>query len=181
MWGGFIPQMLGLELCQRIRQVLVEDGEFAYLDPAAAAILREAREDLGELLRRRTLAIQAESGTATWWTFAGGRINTTMKYLLGITKSWRVVSDNFLLRIEGDAVTHDAVTAEIDRIVAEQILSSTDTQRRLAAMLPEYRLSKFQAALPDLYAVEMVAGYFLDAGGAGAWLERTRTGESALL
>jgi len=82
--------MLGFELCQRIRQVLIEEVDYGYLDPSAAAVLRDAREDLGELLRRRSLAIQAEGGSAVWWTFAGGRINTTLKYLFSITKSWRV-------------------------------------------------------------------------------------------
>jgi len=28
--------------------------------------------------------------------------------------------------------------------------------------LPEYRLSKFQQALPDLFAIEMVKNYLLD-------------------
>jgi ATP-dependent Lhr-like helicase len=169
-WGGFIPQMLGFELCQRIRQVLVEDVEYPYLDPAAQAVLREAREDLGPLLRRDVRPIQLAAGEATWWTFAGGRIDATLKYLLTLTQGWKVVADNFLVRIEGDGVTHDSVNAAIDEIVAKDLLADGDVLRRVAALLPEYRLSKFQPALPDAYAVEVVAGYLLDAAGARAWL-----------
>jgi ATP-dependent Lhr-like helicase len=176
MWGGFIPQMLGFELCQRIRQVLIEEVDYGYLDPSAAAVLRDAREDLGELLRRRSLAIQADGGSAVWWTFAGGRINTTLKYLFSITKSWRVVADNFVMRIEGDAVTHDSVRAEVDRIVAENVLGDVEVRRRIAALLPQYRLSKFQQALPDAYGVDVVARYLLDAGGTGAWLTNMTAG-----
>ncbi len=173
-WGGFIPQMLGFDLCQRIRQVLVEEGDYGYLDPSAMAVLQNAREDLGELLRRRALPIQVEDGSATWWTFAGGRINTTLKYLLAITKSWRVVSDNFVMRIEGDAVTHDTMNAEIERVAREDVLADADMQRRIAALLPEYRLSKFQPALPDRYTVEVVAGYLLDVAGTRAWVKKTQ-------
>jgi ATP-dependent Lhr-like helicase len=169
-WGGFVPQMLSFELCQRIRQVLVEEVEYGYLDPSARGVLRSAREDLGELLRRRALPLQVESGSATWWTFAGGKINTTLKYLFSIMKSWRVVADNFLMRIEGDAVTHEGVTAEVERIVANDVLANADIQRRIAALLPEYRLTKFQPALPDRYAVEVLAGYLLDIDGTRAWL-----------
>ena len=169
-WGGYIPQMLGFELCQRIRQVLVEQVEYPYLDPDAQAVLHEARDDLGALLGRGERAIQVEAGSATWWTFAGGRINSTLKYLLAVTQGWRVVSDNFLVRIEGDGVSHDTVIAELDRIVREDVLADSDVWRRVAALLPEYRLSKFQPALPDAYAVEVVAGYLLDGEGTRGWL-----------
>lgn len=178
-WGGFIPQMLGFELCQRIRQVLVEELDYAYLDPPAQAVLREAREDLGPLLRRDVRPIQLESGEATWWTFAGGRINATLKYLLAVTKGWRVVADNFFVRVEGDGVTHDTMNAEIDRIVAEDVLADADVWRRVAALLPEYRLSKFQPALPDAYAVEVVAGYLLDGLATRAWLRGWSDGATA--
>jgi ATP-dependent Lhr-like helicase len=169
-WGGFIPQMLGFELCQRIRQVLVEDVEYPYLDPAAQVVLRDARGDLGALLRRSVRPIQVEAGSASWWTFAGGRINATLKYVLAVTKGWRVVADNFLLRIEGDGVTFDTVSAQIDRIVAENVVADVEIWRRVAALLPEYRLSKFQPALPEAYAVDVVAAYLLDAPGTMRWL-----------
>ncbi len=170
-WGGFIPQMLGFELCQRIRQVLVEGTQYPYLDPSAQAVLGEAREELGPLLRRGARPIQVEGDGVSWWTFAGGRINATLKYVLAVTQGWRVVADNFLLRIEGDGVSYDAVSAEIDRIVAADTLADPDVLRRTAALLPEYRLSKFQPALPDGYAVEVVAAYLLDAPATRTWLE----------
>lgn len=43
--------------------------------------------------------------------------------------------------------------------------------RNIPARLPPYRLSKFQGVLPEPLAVEMVAGYLLDAAGTRAYLE----------
>jgi ATP-dependent Lhr-like helicase len=150
--------------------MLVEEVEYPYLDPAALVVLTEARQDLGPLLRRGVRSIQLQSESASWWTFAGGRINATIKYLLAVTKGWHVVADNFLVRIEGDGVTHETVNAEIDRIVAADVLADSDVLRRVAALLPDYRLSKFQPALPDICAVEVVAAYLLAAPAARVWL-----------
>jgi ATP-dependent helicase Lhr and Lhr-like helicase len=72
--------MLGFELCQRMKRILVEDKIPPYLDARAANAIAERREDLGELLRRGGLALQLDEGVARWWTFAGGRINHTLKY-----------------------------------------------------------------------------------------------------
>ena len=81
-----------------------------------------------------------------------------------------MVADNFLLRVEGDGVTYDTVNAEIDRIARENVIADVDVWRTVAALLPEYRLSKFQPALPEAYAVDVVAAYLLDGPGAMRWL-----------
>ncbi len=62
---------------------------------------REAR-GAEELLGRSARPVQVEAGKAFWWTFAGGRINYTLKYALEVIGGWKVVADNLLLRIEGE-------------------------------------------------------------------------------
>ena len=52
-----------------------------------------------------------------------------------------------------------------------------ETQQALLARLPEYRLSKFQQALPDAFAVEMVGAYLLDVTGTVAFLRQTQVAE----
>lgn len=38
-----------------------------------------------------------------WWTFAGGRINATLRYALeALSPGWKIVPDNFMLKIRGD-------------------------------------------------------------------------------
>ncbi len=169
-WGGFVPQMLGFELCQRMRRVLVETTEYSYLHPTAATSLRERREELGELLGRAARPLQMDGGVGLWWTFAGGRINQTLKYGLEVAGGWKVVADNFVLRIEGDGVTHGTVGAVIARMAGETLWKDDGFWREILARLPDYRLSKFQKALPDAASTEMLGAYLLDVDGTRAYL-----------
>jgi ATP-dependent Lhr-like helicase len=171
-WGGYIPSMLGFELCQRIKRLLVEDVEYPYVDEHVAQHLREHRGDLGELLRRAGAAVQIEAGVARWWTFAGGRINHTLKYGFEIKDGWKVVADNFLLRIEGDGISHETVGAAIGRMSEPGFWTEETFRRSLLGRLPNYRLSKFQDCLPEMFALETVERYLLDVEGTMGWLAR---------
>jgi ATP-dependent Lhr-like helicase len=165
-WGGYIPQLLGYELCQQMRRLLESDEELTYLHPRAAEALAAQRAELGDSLRRSPIAIQMEDGKAICWTFAGGRINHTLKYIFALLGGWKVVADNFSLRIAGASVTAQAVLDVIDRMRTEAFWRDRSVWGPIFAGLPEYRLSKFQRALPEEYSEEMVASYLLDVPGA---------------
>lgn len=47
---------------------------------------------------------------------------------------------------------------------------SSDTRQHILALVPEYRLSKFQRALPDSLQVEMVGQYLVDFEGTEAFV-----------
>jgi len=170
-WGGFIPQFLGFELCQRIRQVHTEDTRYPYVSDQAFATIQSQREDLGDLLRRGGLCVQLEEDCARWWTFAGGRVNQTLKYGLEILTGWKVVSDNFLLRIEGNGISHTTVEQAIKRLSNPDWWKDPTVERNLLARMPEYRLSKFQPCLPERYALDMIQAYLLDTQRTVKWLE----------
>jgi ATP-dependent Lhr-like helicase len=169
-WGGFIPQLLGFELCQRIKAVLMDEAPYPYLHEAAVPELQDRRADLGELLRRPGPAVQLDGAMARWWTFAGGRINHTLKYALEILEGWKAVADNFLVRIEGDGISHDTVRTAIRKLSDPAWWQDPKTTHALLSRLPDYRLSKFQPCLPEKYAVEMVGAYLLDVAGTERWL-----------
>jgi ATP-dependent helicase Lhr and Lhr-like helicase len=160
-WGSFVPSLLGFELCQRMKAILAGAETLPYLEPSAARALSAQREDLGELLRRE-LALQIGDGVARWWSFAGGRVNHTLKYALEIAQGWKVVADNVQLRIEGAGVTRDHVGEAIDLLRGPSFWDDPATGPALMARLPPYRLSKFQDALPETMALEMVETYLLD-------------------
>lgn len=169
-WGGYIPSMLGFELCQRVKKLLVEEVEYPYVDAATAQQLQIHRDDLGRLLRRPGAALQIEPGVARWWTFAGGRVNHTLKYGFEIKEGWKVVADNFLLRIEGDGIGHESVGAAIGRMSEPGFWTTPEFRKALLGRLPNYRLSKFQDCLPEELALETVERYLLDVEGAVEWL-----------
>jgi ATP-dependent helicase Lhr and Lhr-like helicase len=169
-WGGFLPQMLGFALCQRIRQVLADSGAYPYADAATLSAIAERRADLGELLRRPGPSVQMDGPSARWWTFAGGRINHTLKHGLEWSEGWKVVPDNFQLRIEGDGVSHRSVRAAIGKLAGAGFWEAPEARRGIMARIPPYRLSKFQDALPEAMATEMLAAYILDFEGASAHL-----------
>ncbi|MBK6517542.1 MAG: DEAD/DEAH box helicase [Polyangiaceae bacterium] len=165
-WGGFVPQFLGFEVCQAMKDVLLGDDDLPFLDDRAKAALGEWRDDLGPLLARQD-PYRYDDSAVTWWTFAGGRINQTLKYALEWKGGWKVVPDNFAVKIAGDGVSHDSVRELVSTLRDPAFWDAEDTRRKLNAMVPEYRLSKFQKVLPERWQVEMVGGYLLDFEGAG--------------
>ncbi|MCP4686547.1 MAG: DEAD/DEAH box helicase, partial [Desulfobacterales bacterium] len=49
-WGGFSPQMLGFELCQKVEELLKTDREIPYMDAASTRALAEMREEFAPML-----------------------------------------------------------------------------------------------------------------------------------
>jgi ATP-dependent Lhr-like helicase len=166
-----MPRFLGREVCQRIRTLLEGEELPDYLDEKARAALVELRADLGPLLRAAGPAVQVDAdGYAVWWTYAGGRINHTLKYALEVTQGWKVVAENFFVKIAGNGLTHATTEAALHELAAPAFWSE-DRLRAMCARIPPYRLSKFQDALPDAALTEMLGAFFIDVAGARAVIE----------
>jgi hypothetical protein len=75
---------------------------------------------------------------------------------------WKVVPDNFALKIQGDGLSIDQVGRVLDVLRAPVFWQDETTRRQLLAKIPDYRLSKFQRVLPERWQVEMVGAYLLD-------------------
>jgi len=169
-WGGFVPQFLGREVCQEMRAILAGEDDYPFLDAPAKASLTQWREDLGPLLRRGVAAMQFDGDTLMWWTFAGGRINQTLKYALEWKQGWKVVPDNFALKVQGDGLRFEPMERAVDAMRFAAFWSAEETARSLLARAPEYRLSKFQRALPDRWQLEMIGAYLMDLVGTERFL-----------
>jgi len=164
-WGGIMPSMLGFEVCQRIKRVLTETESYSYLSEPAAAAVHDYREDMAALLQRGT-ALQLAHDGARWWTYAGGRINQTLRYALAELTGWKIVCDNFHLRIEGDGVSHQRVVQAIEQLADPAFWDDAERWTKIVARVPPYRLSKFQDALPPRFQLELLGRYLLDLDGA---------------
>ena len=169
-WGGFLPQFLGFEVCQQIARVLTCDDDYRYLHDSARRTLTEARDAHRGVLGADGSAIEVAEDELRWWTFAGGRINQTLRYALeSIGPGWKVIPDNYLIKIRGDV---DLVRFREAREQLEdpEFWSDDELWRRVGASLPNYRLSKFQPLMPPWVEREVVADYLLDVDGAWRWV-----------
>ena len=160
-----MPHQLSYELCQQIREILITETEYPYINEALSTQLTDWRDELGSSLQRSALAIVFENGQAHGWTFAGGRINRTLRYVFESVGGFKVTSDNFQIRIEGDNLTHDRIIGIIDQMRAPSFWKDRTIWGPIIGNLPEYRLSKFQRALPAHFSDEMVVEYLLDLEG----------------
>lgn len=161
-WGGYIPQFLGFEVCQKMRDILVSSIAFPYLEEQAAAILEEKRESIQPLFQGRRAGIEARDGELRWWTFAGGKINATLRYgLEAVGGDWKITTDNFLVKAKGEGITAERFQDAIERLSTPEVWDDTKLWKHVAESLPNYRLSKFQDLMPDWVEQEVVADYLL--------------------
>jgi ATP-dependent helicase Lhr and Lhr-like helicase len=163
-WGGFIPELLGFELCQEMAKLLRSNSKLPYLDARGQEALDEYRALQGLQLESFP-SIEWDGEMATWWTFAGGQVNHTLKYGLQGRHDWKIRVDNFKLRIEGDSLGVGTLSNTIDRVLTKKFWQEPTTLNYLANNMPNYRFSKFQQALPAAYAFEVVQNYLLDIPG----------------
>jgi ATP-dependent Lhr-like helicase len=83
---------------------------------------------------------------------------------------WKVTPNNHYLEIKGSGLSHGALVEHLKGLRVPGFWSEPETRQKILALVPEYRLSKFQRVLPDALQVEMVGDYLVDFEGAAAFL-----------
>jgi ATP-dependent Lhr-like helicase len=170
-WGGFLPQFLSHVLCQRILALVKSTDMPVYMGAEAAAALGAYRDSMRGVLEPLRGGIEIVNGEIRWWTFAGGRVNATLRYALeAVDGSWKVIPDNFSISIRGEDVGLHRVQTASARLTDPEFWENEQLWQRVAASLPSYRLSKFQPLMPPWIEREIVANYLLDLAGAWRWL-----------
>ncbi len=175
-WGGYLPQFLGFAVCQEILAILASEDEVPHLHESAAEVLAVRRELMDGLLTPGVGGLELDdgedgSGEVRWWTFAGGRINSTLRYaLLAIGGDWKVIPDNFAVRVRGDNLGLREVREAIDQLRELEFWENDALWNEVGQSLPNYRLSKFQPFVPPWIEREMLGEYLLDIDGAYRWL-----------
>jgi ATP-dependent Lhr-like helicase len=161
LWGGYLPQFLGFHLCREMAAILVDSRPLPYLDANAQSAVEELRRDFGRALAGHSWSVQSDPGGDVLLTFAGGAVNQTIKYGLHLLRGWSSTSDNFRVRLS-DSVSNPELRQALAELGQPAFWQSPDVRDRLLASLPEYRLSKFQQALPLRFAMEMIRDYLID-------------------
>ena len=165
-WGGFLPQFLGYDLCRQILKVLTSTEQYTYLEDQARVVLNEEREKLGHFLDAERGGIDGDSLELRWWTFAGGRINSTLRYALAfIEPTWTFIPDNFVIHIRGGSPTSAWLGEAIRQIAHPSFWSNEELLASIAGSLPNYRLTKFQPLMPEWVEKEILQNHLLDIPG----------------
>jgi ATP-dependent Lhr-like helicase len=156
-----------------MQDVLLSSTAFPYLDEQAAAVLQEKREAIQPLFQSGRAGIEAKDGELRWWTFAGGKINATLRYgLEAVGGDWKITTDNILVKAKGEGITPERFHDAIQRLASTEIWDDATLWRDVAESLPNYRLSKFQDLMPDWVEQEVVADYLLAVKSAEDWSRR---------
>ena len=169
-WGGFLPQFLGFELCQKILGVLRSEEVYSYLHPDAAAVLVRRREAFDGVLSERG-GVDLVDGEIRWWTFAGGRINATLRHAIeAVGGDWKVIPDNFGVKVRGEHLGLEEFGAAVAKIRASEFWDDKRLWEQVAGALPSYRLSKFQPLMPEWVEREVLGRFLLDVEGTRGWV-----------
>ncbi len=160
-WGGYIPQFLGHQVCQKMAAILCDEQMPGYLSQSAQETLATQRAEFGSALRNGCWHMLVEDESLLLWNFAGGAVNQTFKYGLELLlPSISVAPDNFKLKMRLGEVALPQLKEALAALSRPETWAELGP--RLLKCMPNYRLSKFQSAMPEQYSLETVKAYLLD-------------------
>lgn len=117
--------------------------------------------------------IDLQDSELHWWTFASGKMNFTFQYALqSLLPEARIIMDNFRLRLRSDSLTDAQFRLLFQEPQQAYFWTGTARWQSIAALLPAYRLSKFQPPMPDCVQHEFVAEFLLNLNGVQQWLSK---------
>ena len=171
MWGGFAPNMLSYELCRKIYSVLTDNERYTYCDHPARELLDEIRED--KLFLKQSFApFDIEDDYIYWWTYAGGKINNTLKYAILYQSGFSIISNNYYLKFKGGRETIKSFSEMINKMKEHEFWDDAELKKSMIKMLSGRRLSKFQDCLPEMYQSELIPKAYLDIPGTNRFLTK---------
>jgi ATP-dependent Lhr-like helicase len=159
-WPGQ-PRFLSRELCESVRQVLLDDRHEPWLSRRARKALDEIRDQHAFL--RGAGSIVSHQDRTEWWTFAGGRANTLLSRLLQPDVGTSPRSGNFKVELR-TADTASAYRA-IERM-ADSARWDEEVINNAARIGNRARLSKLQPCLPEQQELALITNQVLDVVGA---------------
>lgn len=167
-WQGR-PGLLGGDLCQAIRRILVGDDVPSTWSRRATTRLAELRAEHA-LSSDRSVELVRDDHGLRLWTFAGGRANNLLARVLEAKLGERVVVDNLYIGFrEGAAASEVAIRQAMDELRTESRPNRADALR-FADACARGRLSKFQPCLPSRLEADYLADNLTDVVGARAIL-----------
>jgi ATP-dependent helicase Lhr and Lhr-like helicase len=170
-WSGS-PSFLGRELCQAMREVLVQEGSEPGWSQRACALIESLRQEhafLREAEGGRSPMVNEGAGVITWWTFAGGKANLLLARLIEAQLGGKCVSRNTSITCREEAGNSEAALREVvQTLAADRRPSDTDARTWAEAAGGKGRVSKFAPCLPEEMLAAYLAERMMDIDGARA-------------
>ncbi|ETR74230.1 MAG: hypothetical protein OMM_00341 [Candidatus Magnetoglobus multicellularis str. Araruama] len=170
-WSALTPHFLSYALCRKMRDVLVSNEQYPYLDHKASQLLNQMRKDRQSLLSTQFAPIEHDENGFIWWTWAGGNINNTIRAIFKIELKADVQAGNEYIKVKSDQTTFKVYQETIQKISNPQYWDNPDLLNALHKMAPNYHLSKFQPYLPESLRLKLIAETLFDIEGTLAFLD----------
>jgi len=161
-WGSITPGFLGYELSRKIRDILVSTEDYPYLREDGRILLDSFRRDKRDFLASSFAPVEQDHKGIMWHTNAGGFVNTTLRFAIVAELGVQVQATNEYVKIASETLPWNDFTALLDRMSSLDYWENTELMRKIIALMPNYRLSKFQGYLPDELQMKLVADTILD-------------------
>jgi ATP-dependent Lhr-like helicase len=161
-WGSMSPGFLGYDVCRKMRDILVSNEDYPYLRTDTRSYLAALRTDKQEYLASDFAPIAHDHKGILWHTYAGGYVNSSIRYALKIELGIDVQATNEYVKISSETLQWNDFTAAVERMSAPGYWDNTELYRKMTTLMPNYRLSKFQGYLPDELQLKLVADTLLD-------------------
>ena len=164
-WNSINPYFLSYTICRKMREILISDVMYPYLDLESQDLLTSLRDDQQELLSKSFAPIEHDNKGFIWWTWAGGNINYTLRAIFKIELNADVQANNMFVKVNCDYSNFNEYLKIIDKISYPQYWDDSELLSSLYNMVPNYHLSKFQPYLPKKLALQLIAETIFDIKG----------------
>jgi len=137
-WSTSSSFGMSFELARAIRQVVLGQDPPVRLTRRAADALASARAELSEKADPERTIVTRSSRDVLWWTWAGTRVNATLKASLGSLADPSARPDDLFLRLRSD-LTPDAwrtARKSLDRIIDPEVNEQAVQGLNFSAALP---------------------------------------------
>jgi ATP-dependent helicase Lhr and Lhr-like helicase len=155
-WSG-APQYLGYEICQAMRQILVDDELDDVWSKRMQDVVTMMRAEHG-FLRDAVSPMVVSAGEITWWTWAGGRANLVLAQMIEKDLGGKVVVRNESITCK-DAAGESIAALQLWRSEASRAGRPAEPEvLALADGAVRYQVSKFQPCLPEELVSRLLVG-----------------------
>lgn len=167
-WMGE-PRLLSWDLCQTMRDMLVDHAEDSDWSRRAREVMQGLRAEHA-FLRDDPSPIIDEGERVLWWTYAGGKANNVLAAVLQDRLGAKVTASNITVTFTEGAAKSQAAIRQSVRELSQGAIEEV-APAKLVAGAGRTRLSKFQPCLPPRLEQMLLNDALLDAVGASRALQ----------